>query len=67
MNVIDRSFPNGTDPSGRKLAAAGNAHWHKIVLAVAVALVLAAVAFYVWVTTLCGDCGGPALLPPPPA
>ena len=37
-------------------------------LGIAAILIVAAAAFYVvWVFTLCGDCSGPATLPPPPA
>jgi hypothetical protein len=37
-------------------------------LAFAAALIVLGAAFYVvWSFTLCGDCGAPGLLPPPPA
>ncbi len=64
MNVIDRSFAAEAD----RLAKAKRARKERArKLAAIVALIVvavAAVAYYVWATTLCGDCGAPVPLPP---
>ena len=65
MNVIDRSFAAEADrlakaERARKEAGAARSppSWRSVVVAVA------AIAYYVWATTLCGDCGAPVPLPP---
>lgn len=63
MNVMDRSFSAEAAKEAAKLGAIRRRRW-KIAVGIAVA-VLAAAIYYVWATTLCGDCGAPAILPPP--
>lgn len=63
MNVIDRSFSVKAAHEAAKLAAARRRR-RRIALLFGLALTLAAAAVYVWATMLCGDCGGPAGLPP---
>jgi hypothetical protein len=66
MNVIDRSFA----AEAYRLEKAERARKklrHKLAIVAGVAIVLAAIASYVWATTLCGDCGAPVALSPPPA
>ena len=62
MNVIDRSFSVKAAHEAAKLAASRRRR--RIALLFGFALTLAAAAVYVWATMLCGDCGGPAGLPP---
>ncbi len=66
MNVIDRSFAAEAD----RLAKAERARTkrrQRLVVVVGLAVALAAIAYYVWATTLCGDCSAPVPLPRPPA
>jgi hypothetical protein len=68
MNLIDRDFAAAGRAEAPALERARTLRRRKIALGIGLALVVvAAVSFYVWATTLCGDCGGPSLLPPPPA
>ncbi len=62
MNVIDRSFAAQADRIA-KAEAARRKRRLKDTLA-ATALGVALIAYYVWATTLCGDCGAPLPLPP---
>ncbi len=62
MNVIDRSFAAQADRIA-KAEAARRKRRLKATLA-ATALGVALIAYYVWATTLCGDCGAPLPLPP---
>jgi len=64
MNVMDRNFSAQAE---RAEAARRAARKRRIVLAAGAVLLLAAALYLVWSFTLCGDCGGPALLAPPPA
>ena len=67
MNMIDRSFAAAAERAA-KAERARSERTRKIAAIVALgAVTLAAVAYYVWATTLCGDCGAPMPLPLPPA
>jgi hypothetical protein len=64
MNVIDRSFAAEADRIA-KAERARKERARRIAAIVALIVVaVAAVAYYVWATTLCGDCGAPVPLPP---
>jgi hypothetical protein len=56
MNMIDRSFSAEAAYIAAKLAAARR---RGIALLVGLALTGALATTYVWVTTLCGNCGAP--------
>ena len=64
MNVIDRSFAAEADRLA-KAARAAKKRQQRITIVVALVLAAGALAYYVWATTLCGDCGAPVPLPPP--
>jgi hypothetical protein len=64
MNVIDRSFAAEADRLA-KAARAANKRQKRLVIIAALAVSFMALAYYVWATTLCGDCGAPVPLPPP--
>lgn len=64
MNVIDRSFAAEADRIA-KAERARRKRQQRIAIVVALVLAAAAVAYYIWATTLCGDCGAPVPLPPP--
>ncbi len=66
MNVIDRSFAAEADRLA-KAERARRKRRRRLAIIVALAVALAAIAYYVWATTLCGDCGAPVPLPAPPA
>lgn len=66
MNVIDRSFAAEADRVA-KVERARRKRRRRLAIVASVAIALAATAYYVWATTLCGDCGAPVPLPPPPA
>jgi hypothetical protein len=67
MNVMDRSFSVRAEQAKAKQRAARERR-RMFALAIAAALIVLGAAFYVvWSFTLCGDCGAPGLLPPPPA
>ena len=67
MNVIDRSFAAEADRIA-KVERARKERARKIAaIAGLIVVTVAAVAYYVWATTLCGDCGAPLPLPLPPA
>ena len=63
MNVIDRSFAAEADRLA-KAERARRKHQKRIAIVASVAVAVAALAYYVWATTLCGDCGAPVSLPP---
>ena len=63
MNVIDRSFAAEADRLA-KAERARRKHQKRIAIVASVAVAVAAIAYYVWATTLCGDCGAPVSLPP---
>ena len=63
MNVIDRSFAAEADRLA-KAERARRKRQRRITIVVALAAMVAAIAYYVWATTLCGDCGAPVSLPP---
>jgi ferric-dicitrate binding protein FerR (iron transport regulator) len=63
MNVMDRSFPARAEKAKAEFKARRR---RAVMLGLAAILIMAAAAFYVvWAFTLCGDCSGPATLPPP--
>jgi len=64
MNVIDRSFAAESDRVA-KAERARRKRQQRIALVVALVVAAAAIAYYVWATTLCGNCGTPVPLPPP--
>ena len=64
MNVIDRSFAAEADRLA-KAERARRKRQRRIAIVAALAVAVAAIAYYVWATTLCGDCGAPVPLPPP--
>jgi hypothetical protein len=67
MNVMDRSFSARAEKAKAELKATHKRR-RDLMLGIAAILIVAAAAFYVvGVFTLCGDCSGPATLPPPPA
>ncbi len=63
MNVIDRSFAAEADRLA-KAERARRKRQKRIAIVASVAVAIAAIAYYVWATTLCGDCGAPVPLPP---
>jgi len=63
MNVIDRSFAAEADRLA-KAERARRKRQRRMAIVVALAAIVAVIAYYVWATTLCGDCGAPAPLPP---
>ncbi|HLO21983.1 MAG TPA: hypothetical protein VK193_00965 [Methyloceanibacter sp.] len=63
MNVIDRSFAAEADRLA-KAERARRKHRRRLAIVASVAVAIAAIAYYVWATTLCGDCGAPVPLPP---
>ncbi|MGE5260697.1 MAG: hypothetical protein ACM3MH_07445 [Actinomycetota bacterium] len=64
MNVIDKSFAAEADRI-TKAERARKQRVRRVAAIVAIAAItLAAVAYYVWATTLCGDCTAPVPLPP---
>lgn len=63
MNVIDRSFAAEADRLA-KAERARRKRRRRLAIAGGLVVVLAAIAYYVWATTLCGDCGAPVPLPP---
>jgi hypothetical protein len=63
MNVIDRSFAAEADRLA-KAERARKKRRQRFAIIVGLAVALAAIAYYVWATTLCGDCGAPVPLPP---
>jgi hypothetical protein len=65
MNVMDRSFSAKADKETTKLQATRKRRWRTAIGVVIV--VVAALVYYIWATTLCGDCGAPVTLPPPPS
>jgi hypothetical protein len=66
MNVIDRRFAAEADRHA-KAPRARKKLQRRIAILAALAVALAAIVYYVWATTLCGDCGAPMPAPPPPA
>jgi hypothetical protein len=69
MNVMDRSVMAAADQKPKQQAKlALRQRQRRIAIGVALIVAVAAAAYYVWATTLCGDCGGlPVPLPTPPA
>ena len=63
MNVIDRSFAAEADRLA-KAERARRKRRRRLAIVASVAVALAAIAYYVWATTLCGDCGASVPLPP---
>jgi hypothetical protein len=63
MNVIDRSFAAEADRIAKK-ERARKKHQRRLAAIAVLGLAVAAVAYYVWMTTLCGNCGAPVPLPP---
>lgn len=63
MNVLDRSFAAEADRLA-KAERARRKRRQRLAIVVGLAVALAAIAYYVWATTLCGDCGAPVSLPP---
>ncbi len=64
MNMIERSLAAEADRAA-KVERARKQRVRRIALIVAIAaLAVAAVSYYVWATTLCGNCGAPVPLPP---
>ena len=62
MNVMDRSFSASAEKAKAEFKARRR---RAVMLGLAAILIVAAAAFYVvWAFTLCGDCSGPATLPP---
>jgi hypothetical protein len=64
MNVIDRSFAAEADRVA-KAERARRKRQQRIAIVVALVVAVAAIAYYVWATTLCGNCFAPVPLPPP--
>jgi hypothetical protein len=63
MNVIDRSFAAEADRIAKKERARKKRQRRLAAIAV-LAVAVVAVAYYVWMTTLCGNCSAPVPLPP---
>ena len=63
MNVIDRSFAAEADRLA-KAARARKKRQKRLVIIAALAVTVAVIAYYVWATTLCGNCAAPVPLPP---
>jgi hypothetical protein len=67
MNVMDRSVVAAADQKAKQQAKLALRQRRRRI-AIGVALIVTVAAYYVWATTLCGDCGGlPVPLPTPPA
>jgi hypothetical protein len=66
MNVIDRSFVAEAYRL-EKAERARKKRRNRLAIVAGLVIVFAAITFYIWATTLCGDCGVPVLLPRPPA
>jgi len=66
MNVMDRSLSSAVDQDAAAAKLAARKRRRAIALGI-VAVLIAAAVYYVWAMTLCGDCGAPMPLPPPPA
>ena len=64
MNVIDRSFAAEADRLAKAKRARKERARKLAAIAGLIVVAVAAVAYYVWATTLCGDCGAPVPLPP---
>lgn len=62
MNVIDRNFSAEAERVRKREDA--RKRRRRLALFIAATLVLGAAALYIWATTLCGDCGASAALPP---
>ena len=65
MNVIDRSFAAEADRLAKAERARRKRRQRIAIVVALVAVAVAAIAYYVWATTLCGDCCAPVPLPPP--
>jgi hypothetical protein len=63
MNVIDRSFAAEAERIA-KTERARKTRQLRIAAIAALALTVAAIAYYVWATTLCGNCAAPLPLSP---
>jgi hypothetical protein len=64
MNMIDRSLAAEAYHAA-KAERARKQRMRRVAAIMAIAAVtLSAVAYYVWATTLCGDCTAPLPLPP---
>jgi type VI protein secretion system component VasF len=63
MNVIDKSFAAEADRIAKAERTRKQRQLRLAVIA-ALAVTVAAIAYYVWATTLCGNCGAPLPLPP---
>ena len=64
MNVMDRSFSARAEKAKAEFKARRR---RAVMLGLAAILIVAAAFYVVWAFMLCGDCNGPATLPPPPA
>ena len=64
MNVIDRSFAAEADRVA-KAERARRKRQQRIAIVVALVVAVAAIANYVWATTLCGNCFAPPMPLPP--
>jgi hypothetical protein len=64
MNVLDRNF---SAEAHRVKTRETRKRRRRLALFIAATLMVGTAALYVWATTLCGDCGAPLPLPPPPA
>ena len=64
MNVLDRNFSAEAERLRRREETRKRRRRLALFIA-ATLLIVGAAALYVWATTLCGDCGLPAALPPP--
>ena len=62
MNVLDQNFSAEAERLRRREDA--RKRRRRLVLFIAATLIVGGAALYVWATTLCGDCGVPAALPP---
>jgi hypothetical protein len=63
MNVIDRSFAAEADRIA-KAERTRKTRQRNLAFGAALAVAIAAIVYYVWMTTLCGSCGAPMPLPP---
>ena len=63
MNVIDKSFAAEADRIAKAEGARKKRQLRLITIA-ALVVTLAVIAYYVWATTLCGNCAAPVQLPP---
>jgi hypothetical protein len=67
MNVMDKSLSSAADHEPATVKLAATRKRRRAIALVIAAVLIAAAVYYVWAITVCGDCGSPPPLSPPPA